>query len=380
MKLTLVSKIAVLTTLSFTSIISHLPSQASTFEQQEVAQEEFIAIARPYGDNKYDLLILRQIPGQQQCWSENSTNPIRVEPLLLNFDFTGSCERSTDSNGYSIRIDGQDYGLDYLLRIVERNGKLLLIGTHRLDREQPEIVIGSTNGIDQGFLRIELHPGWRFSKRTYNGQVLSHVYLTGDSTAMEQSTPSVETVDLQETYGGKPIQEMTFTADNNTTENNVSSVPLSFSSNRNSLSSRTLPPPPQPKSSNTPEPLPSFSDLPPLAPPPQSNSNAVVPPPQPRTTATANSGQRNLSEVVGSLSNPTSSQIARSYNSRGYRVMVAANNSNQKARVRSLYPDAFPTSYNGRSMWQVGLFSSRNNAEKAHQSLQNAGLRAIILP
>jgi len=40
------------------------PSQATLFEQREVNQEDFIAIARPYGNGKYDLLILQQIPGK----------------------------------------------------------------------------------------------------------------------------------------------------------------------------------------------------------------------------------------------------------------------------------------------------------------------------
>ncbi|ACK65985.1 Sporulation domain protein [Rippkaea orientalis PCC 8801] len=362
MKLTPVYKLAVFTTLTFTSIIPPLPSQAFTFEQQEVNQEEFIAIARPYGDNKYDLLILRQIPGQQQCWSENNSNPVRVEPLLLNFNFTGSCERSTDSNGYSIRIDGQDYGLDYLLRIVERNGELVLIGTHRTDPSQPEMVIGSTNGMENGFLKIDLHPGWKFTRRAYNGKVLSHVYLTGDSQGIKQSTPALETAALRATDGTQPIQEITFTAENNGTEDNFSPRSLSTSSSNKSLSSSPVSPSPQP--------LPSFSDLPPLAPPASGNSNGVVPPPQ----LTETSGQSKRSGGVNSVSNGASSDT------RGYRVMVAINDSSQKARLRSLYPEAFRTTHNGQSMWQVGLFSSRNNADKAYESLQNAGLRAIILP
>jgi hypothetical protein len=59
--------------------------------------------------------------------------------------------------------------------------------------------------------------------------------------------------------------------------------------------------------------------------------------------------------------------------------MVAASNSSQQRQVRSLYPDAFPTSYKGRSLWQVGVFSSRDNAETALQSLQSLGLEAIII-
>ena len=154
-------------TATLTAFIANLPVQAVDFQQQEVEQNQFVAIARPYGGNKYDLLILRQIPGKRQCWQESGSNPVVIDPLLLNFDFTGSCERSTDSNGYSIRLNGQDLGLDYLLRVVERNSELVLVATSRRNGNSEEITIGRTRGLSQGLIKIDLDGGWRFSKRAY---------------------------------------------------------------------------------------------------------------------------------------------------------------------------------------------------------------------
>ena len=192
------------------------PAPAVTFDQQEIEQSQVIAIARPYGDGQYDLLVLQQIPGQRQCWSEVGNNPTTVEPLLLNFDFTGICDRSTDSNGYSIRLDGQDYGLYYLLRVVKRNGELVLVGTPRTDSTKPEIVVGTTKGITPGFLKISLAPGWRFTRRAYQGKVLSHIYLTGDSNAIKpqdnQEVPlATDTANSTNNSTGK-IREITITA------------------------------------------------------------------------------------------------------------------------------------------------------------------------
>ncbi|MEA5532532.1 DUF3747 domain-containing protein [Crocosphaera sp. XPORK-15E] len=379
MKLTLIDKLATVTTFALINIIPHLPVLASPFEQQEVKQDEFIAITRPYGENKYDLLIVRQIPGQRDCWSESGSNPVTIEPLLLNFNFTGSCERSTDSNGYSIRVDGEDYGLDYLLRIVERNGELVLVGTHRTNLSQPEIVIGRTHGIASGFLKIDLDPSWRFTKRAYGGQVLGHVYLTGDNAALQSQPPSIannnpsSTITETETESTQPIQELTFTAENDPPTSSLSTQPLPPAV----PSRNTLPPPPKPQASSEPPPLPAFSDLPPLAPPPVKSTSGVVPPPPANAT---NSGRNNLSDVVGSLSRPTPTGTPKTVTSQGYRVIVAAKNSSEQSRVRSLYPDSFATSYKGRSMLQVGLFSSRDNAEKAYQSLENVGLNPIIIP
>lgn len=350
MKLTLLSKTATIIAFCFTGFTPYIPINASTFEQQEVNQDDLIAIARPYGDNKYDLLVIHQIPGQQKCWSESGANPILVHPLLLDFDFTGSCERSTDSNGYSIRIDGQDYGLDYLLRIIEHDGELILIGTHRDDPSQFEIIVGRSDGIANGFIRLELDPGWRFTRRTYNGRVLGHIYLTGDSLAIEEQSPLMATNSFrtrQDAQDSEPIREMTFTADNQPDSQAsaelkpLSSVSVSQKSFSSSVSLTTLP------SSNTLSP-----------PPPQSSTNT-------------NSGSKELPDVVGSLSSPSLER---------YRVIVAINTNYQKVKVRSLYPKEFPTSHNGKSVWQVGLFNDRDNAEEVHRTLENAGLKPTIIP
>jgi hypothetical protein len=176
-------RVAVLTTASFFSLGIWSPTTAATFDSTEVNADKFIAVAAPFGENKYQLLIVEQVSSKRPCWSESGSNPIQVEPLLLNFDFTGICDRKTDSNGYSIRMNGQDLGLDYIVRIVERNGELVLVGTPRVDRRAPEIEIGSTKGHGSGFEKIILNPGWRFARRVYQGKPLGHIYLVTDSAA-----------------------------------------------------------------------------------------------------------------------------------------------------------------------------------------------------
>ena len=319
------------------------PLGATDFGEREMTQSQFVAIARPYGQNKYDLLILYQIPGQRPCWSEKGEKPTTIDPLLLNFDFTGICERSTDSNGYSIRIDHQDYGLDYLLRIVERNGELLLIGTPRQAKGQGERIIGRTYGLTSGLLKISLNPGWQFSKRTYQGQVLNHVYLTGDSQAF---IPEPTTAVANSKPITPPSGELIFTAPSTPTQ---------------PPKTATLPPiPPQ---------RPETTTLPPLPPPPSSNA-AIVPPPPP-------GARKNLSDVLGSLNGNTP---AKPVPSKGFKVLARADNGQQQTQLRSLYPDAFRTSYNGRSLWQIGVFSTQENANQVLESLSNAGLSANVIP
>jgi len=62
-----------------------------------------------------------------------------------------------------------------------------------------------------------------------------------------------------------------------------------------------------------------------------------------------------------------------------YRVLVETSNSGQQAQVRSLYPDAFRTVYQGKTMLQVGAFSQRGKADKASRSLADLGLISHIL-
>ncbi|ACB49949.1 unknown [Crocosphaera subtropica ATCC 51142] len=197
-------KLATLATVTLGSFIpSNLPVKASTFSETALDQSKVIAIARPYGDDKYDLLVIEQIPDKRDCWAESGSNPVLVDPLLLNYDFTGICRRSTDSNGYSIRLDGNDLGLDYLLRLVRRDGELVLVGTPRTPGYS-EIVIGSTKGMADGFMKIHLYPGWQFTKRTYEEKVLGHFYFSGSQAAIAAGgdipdTPPATTTPVRET-------------------------------------------------------------------------------------------------------------------------------------------------------------------------------------
>jgi len=178
MKFALPLKLAALATAAISTFTPLSAAQAaSIFDQQEVDQGKFVAVASPF-DRGYTLIIIEQIPGKRTCWSEGGSNPIVINPLWDTFDFSGICRRNRDSNGYSIRVDNDDLGLDYLLNIVQRNGELLLVGTPRVGVRGNEILVGRTNGIAGGVLKINLEPGWRFTKRAYQGKTLGHVYFT----------------------------------------------------------------------------------------------------------------------------------------------------------------------------------------------------------
>jgi hypothetical protein len=176
-----------LTVSTLSTLTNFFPSasvSALSFGEKEVNQEGFAVVAAPYRHG-YNLLILEQIPGQRPCWSETGSNPTIVNPLFLEFDFTKACIRSSDSNSYSIRFGGEDYGLDYLLNVVKKEGELHLIGTPR-DPNRPELLIGQTNGLSTGSLKFHLNPGWRLTKRTFEGNATEHIYLSRTAEDREQ--------------------------------------------------------------------------------------------------------------------------------------------------------------------------------------------------
>lgn len=148
--------------------------------------------------------------------------------------------------------------------------------------------------------------------------------------------------------------------------------------------------------------------------PPPSINVPVTPTPPPRNlpparTPTANPGERLLAALLvvkpGSVPNfarlassslrdlapapyrPPTVNIPSTSNtnttppaSGRYRVIVATNNSRQEAILKEIVPGAFRTVYNGQTVMQAGIFSSRANAQKIVQALISRGLRATILP
>ncbi|MDJ1173696.1 DUF3747 domain-containing protein [Roseofilum capinflatum] len=179
MNKSLLSRLAAIATTTVVGMTTWVATARAFFDHSEVRQDDFIAIAAPRGTNAHQLLILEQKSSTRQCWSETGQSPTIVDPLLLNFDFSGICGRSTDSNGFSIRVNNQDLALQYSLRIVNRNNDLVLVGSSNTPGG-PEIEIGRTYGATSDFVKIHLNPGWRFAKRSYEGQTLGHVYLLND--------------------------------------------------------------------------------------------------------------------------------------------------------------------------------------------------------
>ncbi|NJN04667.1 MAG: DUF3747 domain-containing protein [Leptolyngbyaceae cyanobacterium RM1_1_2] len=154
---------------------------AQNFGSAEIDQNDVVVIAAP-GSRfiPYELYVYEQVTDARQCWSESGSNPVAIAPLLLTFDFTGICNRAADSNGYSVRLAGSDLGSSFRLQVVESGGQLVLRG---VSNANGRFTIGQASGVSgTGFTKLVLNPGWRLTKRTFEGRTLGHYYFTNEMT------------------------------------------------------------------------------------------------------------------------------------------------------------------------------------------------------
>lgn len=282
--------VGLLLALTATSGVIAPKASAATFGQKEVSQSEFVVVAVPRQDDYYSLLLIEQLSSSKDCWRESGSSPTQIEPLLLNFDFSGICGRSTDSNGYSMRQSGQDLGLKYRLSVQKRQDDVVLLGVPSVGQAGGSVEIGRTRGVAPGFLKIHLHSGWRLTKRTYDGKTLGHVYLTTD----------------------RPFE----------------SAPVARKASPSSFK----------RSSRLPRPS--------------------------RPTP--------LIQASSSRSRPLS--VGPNRSDTVYRVIVKTRDAQEQALVRRLVPDAFRSSYEGRSVMQVGLLDDRRTAKRLKRRLQDSDL------
>ncbi len=334
--------LALLSSLGWGMISGGQAANAFRFQQAEMDQQRVVAIAAPIGSGvnlsrnlTHQLLILEQISNTRACWREFGQNPVTIDPLLLNFDFTGICARSTDSNGYSIRVAGQDLGLQYSLRLVTRGNDLVLVGIPNTRPNATPLEIGRTYGIPNGFGKIILNPGWRMTRRVYNGQAVGHVYLTND-----QALPGL--------IAAAPTPPPT----------TVQPTPIA------PRPGAVLPPPPPIRTSRPPSNVPST--------PPSNGPLREI-----EYTAAPNPPNRGTLPTLPATNAPRPSASALGFN---YRVVVATANPTLQDRVKALIPDSFRTRLNGQVVMQAGLFRERQAADELQQRLRQAELPAMVLP
>ncbi|ANV86694.1 DUF3747 domain-containing protein [Picosynechococcus sp. PCC 7117] len=345
-------------------------ANSGLFGTQDLTPGDVVAIAVPLaGGEAYNLVILEQLDQNRACWREQGGSPTVIDPLLLQFDFTGICGRSTDSNGYSLRLGEQDMAWRYRLQLVQERGAVVL---KAFDVENPgrsPIEVGDTGGLAQGMLKINLNPGWRMAKRTYEGKTLGHIYLANER-------PRDQLV------AAAPRQEWVATAPTTYTSSKITEKSVSGSE-----TIQIFVPPYQETTSRPNETLVAAITVPaapePIVSLPSNPSNPnVLPVPQRSipTYSSSNTGVIRLEEPGQQPPPPPNSvSLAQSLGLR-YRVVVDAQTPEQKERLKAVIPDAFHTWVGDRRMMQAGAFAAEFEAQDLQMRLRETGLAVQIVP
>ena len=160
---------------------------AQQFGSTTVNEDNLLIVAVPGTTSiPYRLYIVEQVQPNPACWSfaDSGPNPNQVNALWNTFDFSGVCRLQRDTNGYAVRLAGQDVGPGVRFEVNAREGNLLLqVSPSTISRQR--FTIGRSSGISPtGFTKINLNPGWFLSKRTFDGQIVgSHlVYFENNAT------------------------------------------------------------------------------------------------------------------------------------------------------------------------------------------------------
>lgn len=357
---------------------------AQQFQTSPIPSDRVIAVAEPIRNGQfYNLLIIQQISNVRRCYTEQGSTPTIVDPLLRNFDFTGLCSRSSDSNGYSVRMGGED--TRYRLEVRQRDGYLALLAVPSpLQRSLPTLELGRSDGIANDFIKLELNADWQMASRVYNGRTLGHIYL--------ETARSLDQV-IADAGGARPS------------------------------------PTPIPRPSPTPIPRPSPSPIPrPSLPTPPSSGQPLPSPGVPGNTdvsyrvvvagdselmrrrvqtvasgafRTTVNGQRVIqagrfnersraAELQQALARAnlsaqivqTQGQVTAAPPASGdafYQVIVPGSSNVLRSRVNAVEPGAFRTTVNGRTVIQAGRFREAARAEDLRRRLAAANLPVQVI-
>ncbi|MEB3308227.1 MAG: DUF3747 domain-containing protein [Cyanobacteriota bacterium] len=161
------------------SLASHQQAVAeSLFGAEPVQADSTLAIAQPLGDDRWALALVERTQPGRHCWRERSDGTVHLRPE--DFLRPGLCSRVQSSNSYSLRTAGQDLPSYWRLRIEPTEDRLEL---QAFNPSQPTpIVIGvsdkpSGTGTDET-PAFRLNTGWTVEKRSYEGRLLNHLYLS----------------------------------------------------------------------------------------------------------------------------------------------------------------------------------------------------------
>ena len=149
---------------------------AGIFGAEPLADDSTVALAQPVDGSRWNLVVVERLQPGTGCWQRQSQGLVSLEPDALSNET--HCNRLQSSSGYSLRAAGQDLRSPWRLRIEAVDNRLELQAFNPSLSSPITIGTAPLSSNASGLPAFTLKPGWSFQKRSYEGRLLSHVYLS----------------------------------------------------------------------------------------------------------------------------------------------------------------------------------------------------------
>ena len=289
-----------------------------------------------------------------------TSQPKVMDNTFKNTGFGVSIVQSAAPNLTKNNFDGNRIGI-----ILEGNSQAVLRDNEIINSEDSGLTAIADSQVDLG---TSSEPG--------NNTFRSNRKLDIQN-ASKNEIVAVGTQTSGQTDGDINFDSGEFTALNNSTQKSSLLPPLP-SADKPSVAQLDLP---APAPVSAPAPIPTVPTI-------DTTANPSLPAPPP--VSEPSTGNKEL-VFTASSSVPTIETAqpqpvpfpptisSSSINPVKYKVLVEALDSNEENEVRSLYPEAFETVFEGQSVLQIGAFNDRDKAKQAERSLAKLGLATYFL-
>lgn len=156
-----------------------LAEARAIFDSQPIPANQVVALAQPLAGNRWGLVLLEQRQAGVSCWQTQADGTVlNMADGVRNEIY---CGRYASSGAYSLRVAGSDLSRPWQLKLETSNDRLELQAT---SPQTTSPIVVAQGAIPSGatapntLVPLELRSGWGLERRSYNGRLLSHIYLS----------------------------------------------------------------------------------------------------------------------------------------------------------------------------------------------------------
>jgi len=150
-------------------------------QERPITEGSAVLVAFPFNKGeRYNFVVFEQISGKRKCFDKNGTTPVVVDPLLLNFNWVGSCRRH-GLEGVGLKINGKDESLQFGF-VVRKVGNEIQMNSFRIVNRRMDLstkkLIARTRGFVAGtMMELKLEPGFSLSRKQLSAKDTHYIFI-----------------------------------------------------------------------------------------------------------------------------------------------------------------------------------------------------------